>query len=186
MKRIFISLAVLVLTVAIFSCCSSKTESIEQKKIEAVSMERSEHARDVGGEKEEGEESGTELTVTATYDNVRNGAHLILIYNAESNTFVGTVANTTEEILERVRVEVHLSNGIELGPTTQVDLAPGEISEVNLKASEKSFEGWVAHPEVGSNEAGHGEEGGEHGGERGEHSGEEKGEHSREGRGEHQ
>ena len=50
------------------------------------------------------------------YDEVRNGARLVLTYDAPSNSFNGTVQNTTEETLERVRVEVHLSNGRELGP----------------------------------------------------------------------
>ena len=34
--------------------------------------------------------------------------------------------NTTNSILNRVRVEIHLSNGVELGPTTPVDMAPGQ------------------------------------------------------------
>ena len=61
-------------------------------------------------------------------------------------------------------VAVHLSNGIELGPTTPVDLKPSEKISVNLKATEKAFETWSTHAEVGSSEEGHGEEGeGEHG-----------------------
>ena len=50
---------------------------------------------------------------------VRNGARLILSYDAASNSFKGTVENTTSNVLTRVRVEVHLSNGAELGPTTR-------------------------------------------------------------------
>ena len=59
------------------------------------------------------------------------------------------VENTTETTLTRVRVEVHLSNGIELGPTTPVNLAPGQISDINLPASSQPFTSWSAHPEVG-------------------------------------
>ncbi len=127
---------------------------------------RGEHDRD-GGEHggESGEESGVEFSLAETYDNIRNGARLILAYDAESNSFIGTVENTTEETLDRVRVEVHLSNGTELGPTTPADLKPGEKMDVKLPATNKPFERWTAHPEVGSNEHGHGEEGGEHGGE---------------------
>ncbi len=119
---------------------------------------------------EEGEESGTELALNESYDEVRNGARLILAYDAQSNSFNGTVENTTDKTLKRVRVEVHLSNGKELGPTTPADLAPGEKRDVKLKATNKDFNGWTAHPEVGI---------GEHG------SGEGRGEHDREGRGEH-
>ena len=128
------------------------------------------------------EESGTLLTLDQTYDAVRAGARLILRYDAEANAFVGTVGNTTSNTLPMVRVEVHLSNGTELGPTTPVDLAPGETIEIRLPATTTAFTGWTAHPEVGSGQGAEGERGGEHGsgGERGgEHSsgGERGGEH---------
>jgi uncharacterized protein (DUF849 family) len=55
----------------------------------------------------------------------------------------------------------HLSNGRELGPTTPADLEPGEKRDVTLTAESDDFDGWSAHPEVGSGEHGHGE-GGEH------------------------
>jgi hypothetical protein len=73
--------------------------------------------------------------------------------------------------LKRVRVEVHLSNGKELGPTTPADLDPGERRDIKLKATSKYSDGWTAHPEVGI---------GEHG------SAEEHGGHDRESRGEHE
>jgi hypothetical protein len=110
---------------------------------------------------EENEESGTELTLNETYDAVRNGARLILAYDAQSNSFVGTVENTTDKTLENVRVEVHLSNGKELGPTTPGDLEPGEKRDVKLTATSTDFDRWNAHPEVGSGEHSHGEERGE-------------------------
>jgi hypothetical protein len=123
----------------------------------------------------DGEESGTELALDATYDEMRGGARLILAYDAERGAFTGTVENVTEEPLSRVRVEVHLSNGTELGPTTSADLAPGESTEVTLSASGE-FDAWSAHAEVGGEEHG-GEADGEH--DEGE---EESGEHDREGR----
>jgi hypothetical protein len=119
------------------------------------------------------EESGAELALDESYDGVRNGARLILAYDAQSNSFIGTVENTTDNTLKQVRVEVHLSNGVELGPTTPADLRPGESIDVTLAATSNGFDGWTAHPEVG--------EGG-----RGEHEGGEgEGEHGREGEGEH-
>jgi hypothetical protein len=139
---------------------------------------RGEHDRDRGGN-EEGEESGTEYALNERYDEVRNGARLILAYNVQSNSFSGTVENTTDKTLERVRVEVHLSNGKELGPTAPADLAPGKKRDIALKASSLGFDGWSAHPEVGSEEHSHGEGEGEHSG------AEEGGEHDREGSGEH-
>ncbi len=70
----------------------------------------------------EGEESGQQFAKDETYDHVRNGVRLKLAYDATTNAFVGTVENTTNQTVSRVRVEVHLSNGIELGPTTPSDL----------------------------------------------------------------
>ncbi len=112
---------------------------------------------------EEGEESNTELALNDSYDQVRNGARLILTYDAQSNAFNGTVENTTDETLKQVRVEVHLSNGKELGPTLAVDLAPGEKNDVQLIATSTDFDGWTAHAEVGSGEHSNSEHGnGEH------------------------
>ena len=42
-----------------------------------------------------------------------------------------------------------LSNGIELGPTTPVNLAPGQVMAITLPASSQPFTSWSAHPEVG-------------------------------------
>lgn len=100
----------------------------------------------------EGEETGTELALTATHDAVRNGVRLILAYDAGSNAFVGAVENTTGATLRQVRVEVHLSNGKELGPTMPLDLAPGGKQPIELTATSRDFERWTAHPEVGSGE----------------------------------
>jgi hypothetical protein len=116
--------------------------------------EQAEHAGEGEGEHghshegEEGEESGTELTLDETYDQVRNGAHLILAYDADTNSFKGTVENTTQETLYHVRVEVHLSEGTELGPVDVGDLASGEKRDVEVKATSTDFEGWTAHPEA--------------------------------------
>ena len=179
-------------------CGCSHTETGVNQDSDTLTASQGEHDRDIGegGEEghgghdrdgrehhgEEGEESGTELTLDESYDDVRNGARLVLTYDAQTNSFNGTVENTTEEKLERVRVEVHLSNGKELGPTTPADLGPGEKRDVKLSATSNDFDGWTAHPEVGGSE--HGREG-EHGGEgRGEHD-REGDEHGQEGGAEH-
>ncbi|MEA3327004.1 MAG: hypothetical protein U9R53_06810 [Chloroflexota bacterium] len=98
------------------------------------------------------EESGNTLALDEIYDFIRYGARLLMQYDRASNSFVGTVENTTTGTLTNVRVEVHLSNGIELGPTTPVDLAPGQIIEVVLPAASQGFTGWSPHAEVGSGE----------------------------------
>ena len=118
------------------------------------------------------EGSGANLALDETFDAVRGGARLILAYDAASNAFTGTVANTTDAILRQVRIEVHLSNGVELGPTPPVDLQPGQVLAVELPATAAPFTGWIAHAEVGSGaeaggEHGAGAQGGEGGGEHG-------------------
>ena len=111
---------------------------------------------ETGGE----EESSTMLPPDATLDQTRAGARLLLDYDGTANTFIGTVANTTDGTLPRVRIEVHLDTGAELGPTTPVDVAPGNVIAVTLPATREAFAGWTAHAEVGGSVA---EEGGEHG-----------------------
>ena len=124
-----------------------------------------------GGESAQGEGSGATGSEEArganrapdeTFDAVRGGARLILSYDAAGNAFTGTVENTTGNTLTNVKIEVHLSNGTELGPTTPVDLAPGQMLDVNLPSTAASFTGWIAHAEVGS--GAEGVEGGEGGG----------------------
>ena len=131
-----------------------------------------------GGEGGSEEASGATLAPDATFDSVRAGARLILNYDPSSNSFIGTVENTTGSVLTNVRIEVHLSNGTELGPTTQVDMAPGQVMQVNLPSTQEPFTGWIAHAEVGSGGGEHGSGSGEHGeggggerGSRGERSG---------------
>ena len=114
-----------------------------------------------GGENgnEGGEEGGTRLTPDETFDQVRKGVLLVMKYDAGQEAFVGMVKNTTSATLPRVRVEVHLSNGTELGPTTPQDLAAGKSRPVRLVAAGESFTGWTPHAEVGPQSG----SGGEHG-----------------------
>ena len=162
------TLAALALMIAaVLGGCKGHTGTRAHQRSGDHTASWGEHDRD-GSERsaerhgEEGEESGTELALNERYDEVRNGARLILAYDAHTNSFSGTVENTTDKSLERVRVEVHLSNGRELGPTTPADLGPGEKRDVRLTATSKDFYWWTAHPEVGGGEHGHGEKHGDH------------------------
>ncbi len=105
-----------------------------------------------GGGSEEA--SGAMLAPDATFDMTRAGARLIMNYDPAANAFIGTVENTTSNTLTNVRIEIHLSNGAELGPTTPVDMAPGEVMNINLPSTPESFTGWTPHAEVGSGEGG--------------------------------
>ena len=98
------------------------------------------------------EESAQQFGKDETYDHTRAGARLILSYDAEASAFTGSVENTTSATLRQVRVEVHLSNGTELGPTPPEDLAPGQSIPITLRATSDPFDTWSAHPEVGGGE----------------------------------
>ena len=109
------------------------------------------------------EEGSAQLSLDQTYDEVRNGVRLTMAYESQTNAFVGTVENTTTQILSRVRVEVHLTDGTsvitaELGPTTPTDLMPGEQIALDLSAAGEVFVDWSPHVETGS---GDGSESGE-------------------------
>ena len=100
-----------------------------------------------GAEGDEGEESGEYIARDGSWDATRRGTRLQLSFDPAGDAFTGTVENTTQETICAVRVEVHLSGSIELGPTERTDLAPGESVAVELSAEGSDFEAWTAHPE---------------------------------------
>jgi len=168
-KKLNIVLGSLLILTITLAGCSSKPKRNKAEEPAKLEDEKGIHVRDAHGEGE-GEEDGTQLGLDEVYDVERKGTHLVLKYDSDANAFMGTVENVSNEVLDRVRVEVHLSNGTELGPTTQVDLKPGESREVLLAAGPDDFEGWSTHAEVGDSE----------------HSHEGDSEHSHEGEGEHE
>lgn len=101
-----------------------------------------------GGHGEEGEESGEYIGRTQSRDAMRGGIRLTLLFDEAQNAFTGTVENTTRTTICDVRVEVHLSNGTELGPTERMDLDPGESAATLLSSEGEAFERWTAHPET--------------------------------------
>jgi hypothetical protein len=109
--------------------------------------EGGEHAGEAA-HNEEGEESGVYIGAAESWDVVRGGARLVLAFDPAAKAFVGTVENTTQEKLCAIRVEVHLSTGIELGPTAQADLPAGQTIAVTLPTEGGAFETWTAHPEM--------------------------------------
>lgn len=141
-----------------------------------------EHSGESGeGRRGEPEESGTQYGLSDTAKEVRSGVELIVRFDGARRAFSGTVKNGTDATVRRVRVEVHLSNGAELGPTANVDLRPGQSAPVELRAGSQEFNKFSTHVEIGA-----GEHGGEHGGREdsehrdrrgGEHRGREGGEH---------
>jgi hypothetical protein len=110
-------------------------------------------------EQSNAEEPGTRFAINDTYDSVRQGVRLILTFDSTTSSFIGTVENVTEEPVKLVRIEVHLSNGIELGPIERINLEPGNKENVRLVAEGQKFEWWKAHPEAGEGEHETGHEG---------------------------
>ena len=146
---VLILLVLGITALALAACSSASEESGEHSTENAQGEQSGEHDEESESGEGDGEESTTQYGLTDTYDVVRAGARLIVSYDDSWNTFRGTVENTTSETLRRVRVEIHLSNGVELGPTTPLDLAPGQMAEITLPATKQRFETWSAHPEVG-------------------------------------
>ena len=101
---------------------------------------------------ETGEEEGTPMTKEQTLDEMQLGTHLVLGYDADSETFSGTISNTTQAPLEQVRVEVHLDNGSELEPSPELNLAAGEEMTVSIDAAGEVFDMWWAEAEVGEDD----------------------------------
>jgi hypothetical protein len=136
--KLILVLGVVVLALVISCAVSAKSDDIQEK----------------GYHQEEGEESGEKLSPTETYDQVHKGIRLVLAFHNASSSFMGSVENVTDKKIKSVRVEVHLSDGTELGPTKPMDLSPGEKVGIKLETAGQSFTWWKAHAEVGSGEYG--------------------------------
>ena len=95
-------------------------------------------------------ESGTRWNPNETATDTRSGVNLVISYNSSSQRFSGTVTNTTGSTVTDVRVEIHLSNGTELGPTPRVELKAQEGRPVTLDASGQNFDWYSVHVEIGS------------------------------------
>ncbi|MDE3263078.1 MAG: hypothetical protein OYL41_13960 [Acidobacteriota bacterium] len=95
-------------------------------------------------------ESGTQYGLADTARETRSGVDLVMQYDAAAQAFTGTVTNTTTAAIANVRVEIHLSNGVELGPTARVTLNAGQTNPVQLAAAGQSFTRWSVHVELGS------------------------------------
>ena len=128
--------AALLLASLALACSGSPTEPSEAHGPEGM-----------GGESGE---SGTRYAVGDEARELRGGVELIMRFDQGTERFTGTTRNTTSQTVRDVRVEIHLSNGVELGPTPRVDLSAGETRPVELDARGQAFDWWTLHVEVGS------------------------------------
>ena len=150
--KFFAIISISLLLVFLYACNKGSDESEpveastqEQEQVKQSGEGQGEHAE--GGEGER-EEAGPRIAIEGTHDEIRKGSRLILSFDKESSYFIGTVENLTEKTLTRVHIEVHLSNGAELGPTEPIDLESGKKADVKLSTEGQSFEWWKAHAEV--------------------------------------
>ena len=93
------------------------------------------------------------------FEYARDGVVAFMQYIPEHNVFHGRVGNGSDESLLYVRVKVHLSNGIELGPSKPAHLVPDQSTSVWLETTDEEFDSWSAHIEIGQR----GSEADEHG-----------------------
>ena len=159
MKGTTIALCALVLSLAasLTACNRSPTEPTELYR-------GSEHGFAGGGHNESGEgrggeggegrggesgESGTRYGRADTARESRAGVDLVMRYESARERFEGTVTNGNGAAVDDVRVEIHLSNQVELGPTPRVTLAAGEVRQVELDARGQRFQTWSVHVEIG-------------------------------------
>lgn len=152
--RFFMIISMSLLLVFVYACNknSNEDETTEVSTNEHEHGEEAEHEHEMGEHAEEGEETGPQISKDGIHDEIRKGVRLILSFDNESSSFTGTIENITEKTISKVRVEVHLSNGKELGPTPPINLAPGKKVDVGLTAEGQSFNWWKAHAEAGESE----------------------------------
>jgi hypothetical protein len=139
MKRTILISNLLLAMVLIFASC---------KKDEDITPTNN------GSGGEGGNESGILWGINDTADEIVNGIHLILKYDAASSSFIGTLENINTTTSPSVRVEVHVydanNNSNEFGPTPAADMIPGETRAVTLPITPGTdFIKFNMHPEVG-------------------------------------
>lgn len=103
---------------------------------------------------EGGNESGTLWNIADTADETVNGLRLIISYDSATQTFTGTLENLNSTTMPQTRFEVHVfdaaGNSTEYGPSTPVDMAPGETRNVSLQVTgAQNFVQFNMHPEFG-------------------------------------
>lgn len=111
-----------------------------------------EHGAESGREGDESGEPGILYGIAETARQSRAGVDLVIRYDEAAASFAGTVTNTTGAPVADVRVEIHLSNGVELGPTPLLTLKPRQQSPVVLDARGRNFAAWQVHIEIGRDE----------------------------------
>ncbi len=150
-KTILIFTMLLTLSLISVSCSKDSTGESGSEGPEGTEQGNGEGAE---GGSEQGE-SGMRWGINQTADEVINGIHAIITYNAAANAFEGTFENLNSNVAQQTRLETHVfdanGNSTEFGPTPGVDMQPGEIRNITLSITTgANFVEFTMHPEVGT------------------------------------
>ena len=109
-------------------------------------------AGEAGNEGGEAGEPGALCAMSETARQSRSGVDPARSFDRATASFAGTVTNPTAAPVAGVRVEIHLSNGVEPGPTPLLTLNPSQASPVARDARGQEFTTWQVHLEIGRDE----------------------------------
>ena len=116
-RRALLLAAFLAAAVSLNLPACDESPTVPEQHSEESGSEAGHAAESGSGAGGEAGESGTQYGLAETAEETRSGISLVLRFDAAEATFTGAMTNTTTESVSQVRVEVHLSNGVELGPT---------------------------------------------------------------------
>ena len=147
MKKYNLLFTCLFLVSMALSCSSDNGESGGEGGSEGAEGSHNESGTEQG-------ESGTRWAMNQTADEVINGIHAIISFDAATNSFVGTFENLNSNVAQQTRLEVHVfdanGNSTEFGPTPGVDMQPGAIRSISLPVTGSGYVEFTMHPEVGA------------------------------------
>ncbi len=141
MKKSIKPFAFLLLVFALgFTACNNNAESKKKGESQAVS-EKVESAWDLV-------DVEAQLLPTDVYDDTISGVHVMVKYMLDDKYFYGSLENVGDELVKGIKVGMHLSNGMDLGPTHGLDLVPGKAGSVVIDADIKEWEKWAVYVEL--------------------------------------
>lgn len=129
-----------------FTACNNNAGSKEDVESQAIS-ENEESAWDLV-------DLEAQLLKTDVYDDTISGVHVMVKYMLDDKYFYGSLENVGDEHVVGLKLGMHLSNGMDLGPSHGADLEPGKAGSVVIDADIKEWEKWAVYVEIGDAEGG--------------------------------
>ena len=103
-----------------------------------------------GGEGDE-ENEGLGMSIDQPWVATINGLDLIIVHDPTTKGFTGVMTNNTSQVICGGRLEIHVGRGgstLELGPTVDINWAPGQARSVVLGFDAMPGDTYSLHPEV--------------------------------------